>query len=960
MLQLIVCIRKHVLFGYILMPYMAEYNKTTAHYTLVEQFTPKRDYFKKSPKEIQQLVKASAELSDQNIAHQFFKNTGNLKSAWDDANELKQNFVREYVDKRIDLILTVMQEEKLPLFFKDEKYANVYTDDQIELLPQKSQAVFHFHRMVDETRYFLSVRYGGKSIRLFEKAAYVLHHSPCRIIIDNRLYSFPDIDAKKLLPFILKEYVSVPKAMEEKYFKTFVLNAIRDFDVEAEGFTIETYRGNPAPVLLLEKDLQGNYAFMLQFDYPDKSWKYFDEHKVSVKFQNRDNEFFFRKTFRNELFEHKAIERLKELDIEFCNDQFVRVIGRNPDQYAMQLEAIEWLKNNRQKLEDAGIGFRQHLDKVFSLDTPELKEEFSAKRDWFDLNIWVHVGSQKIPFPSLKEYILAKQREVVLPNGEIAILPEEWLARFEGVFLMAEGKHDKMRLSVQHANLLQAEEEPEEVSTEKQPTLGWQEAPAGLNASLRHYQMVGYNWMLTLLQQNRGFCLADDMGLGKTIQVIAVLLHQLRTIDNQKNSDNQPGLFDEPTRKTYQPNLIVVPTSLIFNWQQEIRKFAPSLTVWVHHGPARDRSLERAAKRAVILTSYSLVRNDIDLLKNIHFQNIILDESQYVKNPASKTYQALMQLSADHKLLLTGTPIENSLADLWAQMNFANKGFLHSFSYFNSNFIDPIEKDKNPRREELLKKMIAPFILRRTKEEVAPELPKLSVQVVYCEMEEDQAKLYEEEKSKVRNEILETREQGSQLKMYNYVQQALTRLRQIANHPALCGYDDYPSGKYDSIIEALENVRNRKHKVLIFSSFVMHLNLFKSYFEENNLDYCLLTGETTNRQEVVERFQNNRDISFFLISIKAGGVGLNLTAADYVFIVDPWWNPAVEMQAVSRAHRIGQQQNVFVYHFITRGTIEEKIRLLQEEKAGLAKTFVNSENNIQPADLDAYLELVME
>ncbi|MDP4203132.1 MAG: DEAD/DEAH box helicase, partial [Bacteroidota bacterium] len=260
----------------------------------------------------------------------------------------------------------------------------------------------------------------------------------------------------------------------------------------------------------------------------------------------------------------------------------------------------------------------------------------------------------------------------------------------------------------------------------------------------------------------------------------------------------------------------------------------------------------------------------------------------------------------------------------------------------------------------LLKKMIAPFILRRTKEEVAPELPKLSVQVVYCEMEEDQAKLYEEEKSKVRNEILETREQASRLKMSNYVQQALTRLRQIANHPALCGYDDYPSGKYDSIIEALENVRNRKHKVLIFSSFVMHLNLFRTYFEENNLDYCMLTGETTNRQEVVERFQNNRDISFFLISIKAGGVGLNLTAADYVFIVDPWWNPAVEMQAVSRAHRIGQQQNVFVYHFITRGTIEEKIRLLQEEKVGLAKTFVNSENNIQPSDLDAYLELVME
>lgn len=962
--QFIVCIRKHALFGYLLMPYVAEYSEETAHFTLTEQFTPKRDYFKTASKNVQQLVKASAELSDQNIAHLFFKNASSLKTAWDEANELKQNFVRDYVDKRIDLIIRLMQVEQLSLFFKDEKYSNIYADNQIELLAEKCQAVFHFHRLEDETRYFLSIRYGGDNIHLFGKAAYVLHQSPCRIVIDNRLYSFPDIDAKKLQPFFTKEYISVPKQMEEKYFGSFVLNSIRDFEVEALGFEIEVFSGVPDAVLMLEKDLSGDCAFLLQFDYPGKSWKYFEEKTVSVKLLDEEGTpCRFRKILRNVEFEKNILQKLTTLGLEVCPDQFIRIKERSRDSYLSRLATIEWLKNNRNGLAASGVGFRQNLDQVFSLDTPELKEEFAAGKDWFDLNIWVYVGAQKIPFPSLKEHILAKQREVVLPNGEVALLPEEWLARFEGVFLMAERKGEKMRLSTRHAALLDIESESKELlPADNRPQFGWQEAPAGLDASLRPYQLAGYNWMLKLLHQNRGLCLADDMGLGKTIQVISVLLHQLKTVDNQINTDKseQLSLFAGEVHKGFQPSLIVVPTSLIFNWMQEIGKFAPALSVWVHHGPNRERSLEQAGQYAVILTSYNLVRNDIDLFKSIRFQHIILDESQYVKNPASKTYQALLELTAEYKLLLTGTPIENSLSDLWAQMNFANRGFLHSFSYFNTHFIDPIEKDKNPKREELLKKMIAPFILRRTKEEVAPELPELSVQVVYCEMDEEQKKLYEKEKSKVRNEILESRDTMNRLQISNYVQQALMRLRQIANHPVLCGYQECPSGKYDSIIEALENVRIRKHKVLVFSSFVMHLELFKSYFQENGLDYCLLTGETQNRQEEVERFQNNPDISFFLISIKAGGVGLNLTAADYVFIVDPWWNPAVEKQAIGRAHRIGQQQRVFVYHFITRGTIEEKIRRLQEEKSSLARTFVNSENNILPADLDAYMDLVMQ
>jgi SNF2 family DNA or RNA helicase len=959
MSQLIVCIRKHSIFGYLLVPYLVDYSSPASHYTLSEQFTIERTYYKSASKNIQQLVKASSELSDKNILRFFFKNKNNLKAAWDEADELRKNLVSEYADRRIDIIIAMMQQENLPLFFKDEKYSNIFPDDQVEILPDNCQTIFHFHRTEEETRYFLSIRHNGTDIRLFGKAAYVLHQSPCRIVIGNRLYSFPDIDAKKLQPFFTREYISVPKQVEEKYYASFVRNSIRDFEVEATGFGIETFEGKPEAVLMLEKDLSGECAFMLQFCYPDNNRRYFEDRKVSVKFLNEEGRYRFRKTLRDIAFENTVLQQIRELGLEVCSDQFIRLKTRPSDNYLSRLSTIEWMKKNQAALKKANIGLQQNLDNNFSLDSPELKEEFTTGKDWFDLNIRVYVGSQIIPFPSLKEYILAKQREIRLPNGEIAIIPEEWLARFEGVFLMAEGKGDKMRLSSKHADLLDADDSANAIlSAEKQTPLGWQDAPAGLNGSLRPYQLTGYNWMLALLHQNRGFCLADDMGLGKTIQVISVLLKQVKAVDKPQ-PEIQSDLFGGLEHRHYQPSLIVVPTSLIFNWQQEISRFAPTLSVWVHHGPNRDRSLERAGRHAVILTSYSLLRNDIDLFKTIYFQHIVLDESQYVKNPSSKTYQALMQLNGQYKLLLTGTPIENSLSDLWAQMNFANRGFLHSFSHFNANFIDPIEKDKNPRREELLKKMVSPFILRRTKEEVAPELPDLSEQVVYCEMDEEQEKLYEQEKSKVRNEILESRESMNRMQVTNYVQQALMRLRQIANHPTLCGYHTHQSGKYDSIIEALENVRTRKHKVLIFSSFVMHLELFKRYFEENGLDYCLLTGETKLRQEEVERFQTDPDIPFFLISIKAGGVGLNLTAADYVFIIDPWWNPAVEKQAISRAHRIGQEQPVFVYHFITRGTIEEKIRKLQEEKSGLAATFINSGNNIQPEDLDAYLDLVM-
>jgi SNF2 family DNA or RNA helicase len=294
-------------------------------------------------------------------------------------------------------------------------------------------------------------------------------------------------------------------------------------------------------------------------------------------------------------------------------------------------------------------------------------------------------------------------------------------------------------------------------------------------------------------------------------------------------------------------------------------------------------------------------------------------------------------------LVLTGTPIENSLTDLWSQMNFVNRGLLGNFNFFKTEFVTPIEKFNDKRKSERLQSLIHPFILRRTKEQVAKDLPDRTEQIRICEMSDAQRKIYEVEKSQVRNSLLENMEKQGVQKSSLMVLKALTRLRQLANHPKLIN-DDAESGKFEEVTRMLNNVISEGHKVLIFSSFVQHLEIYKNYLDEQNQKYSILTGKTQNRQQVIEEFQNNTDVSVFLISLKAGGVGLNLTAADYVFLLDPWWNPASENQAINRAHRIGQDKKVFVYRFISSDSIEEKIVRLQDKKSELADMFINNNN----------------
>lgn len=405
---------------------------------------------------------------------------------------------------------------------------------------------------------------------------------------------------------------------------------------------------------------------------------------------------------------------------------------------------------------------------------------------------------------------------------------------------------------------------------------------------------------------------------------------------------NKPGQKSVVLKTNLPPSLVVVPTSLVHNWLNELKKFAPILNVYVHAGGNRLQNegfREEAGRSQVILTTYGIVRQDIGLLRHSYFHYVVLDESQNIKNPESQIFNCVKQLQSTYKLTMTGTPVENSLSDLWSQMDFLNDRMLGKHNNFKRRFSEAdVIRDEESRHKLL--KIIDPFILRRTKEEVAPELPPLTEETIYCEMGEMQAILYNEEKNKIRNALLEQMDAVGRPISVEALS-SLMRLRLLANHPSISlpGYEG-GSAKFEQIISQAETIFSENHKVLIFSSFVKHLQLFADYFDGHGWRYAWLTGQTTNREAEINKFNTDEEVKAFFISLKAGGTGLNLTTADYVFIIDPWWNPAAEMQAVGRAHRIGQERNVTLYRFISKGTVEEKIQQLQLYKKTLTDAVV--------------------
>ena len=456
--------------------------------------------------------------------------------------------------------------------------------------------------------------------------------------------------------------------------------------------------------------------------------------------------------------------------------------------------------------------------------------------------------------------------------------------------------------------------------------------PKGVNADFREYQTKGFGWLWFLYQYGLNGILADDMGLGKTLQALTLL-------QKAKEKDKRA------------PNLVICPTSVVFNWESEIQKFVPGLKCLKLAGVERKDFFKDIEKYDVVITSYALVRRDIDELQKHSFRYIILDESQNIKNADSMTAQSVKKLNSTHKLALSGTPIENKLEELWSVFDFLMPGFLFEENEFNYRYVTPITERDDKTVEKRLKSQIYPFILRRMKRDVAKDLPDKVENIAYCELTPEQKDFYLEVLDSTKEELFKSIEQNGLEKSRLSIFSALLRLRQICCHPKLYDKDGVKgqiySGKFEQLKSMLEQIIAEKHRVLLFSQFVDMLDIIKAWLVREGIKHEYLTGSTKNRGEIVERFNSDPTIPIFLVSLKAGGTGLNLTGADYVIHYDPWWNPAVEDQATDRAYRIGQTKKVFVYRLITKGTVEEKVVAIKEYKKELADDVINSnlENN---------------
>jgi len=590
----------------------------------------------------------------------------------------------------------------------------------------------------------------------------------------------------------------------------------------------------------------------------------------------------------------------------------------------------------------------------------EFRIDIASGIDWFDLSGEMEFGDEVLPLPEILKR-LEDNGFVRLDNGALGVLPDDWQKKFAALLKLGKTQDQSIRFNQSQAFLLDAMlAEREFVSFDKAFAKFRQRIrqfdgiePRAVRPTfqgeLRPYQLEGHSWLHFLRDFGLGGCLADDMGLGKTVQVLAMLDTWRQ---DRKRKKKQPE---------HRPSLLVVPKSLIFNWQAEAAKFAPRLRVLDFSGIGREALRDQIAESDIVLTTYGTLRRDITWLSEIEFDYAILDEAQAIKNSDSQTAKATRLIRAEHRLALSGTPVENRLSDLWSIFEFLNPGMLGSSQAFAE-----LGNEGEKESLERLSKALRPLLLRRTKQQVLKDLPDKTEQTLFCEMEGRQREIYEEVAEFYRQSLLKKVQQEGIRKSKIHVLEALLRLRQIACHPALVNLDVNPkkarakSAKFEVLLEQLESVISEGHKALVFSQFTSLLALLKPELEKRKIKFEYLDGGTRDRKSCVERFNKNDNIPLFLLSLKAGGHGLNLTSADYVFILDPWWNPAVEAQAIDRAHRIGQQRHVFGYRLIAKDTIEEKIIQLQQSKRQLAEAIISEDSSVIGSLTVEDLELLLK
>ncbi len=609
-------------------------------------------------------------------------------------NESLHETIRPKIEKRLIEAIKLLSNKELFLMSKE----GWPVERSLKLAEEPASVLFHFRRNSEETRYFPTIKYKGLRIEFMFKDAQVICNLPARLLLDDVIYHFDDsIDGKKLQPFLAKRYISIPKSSEKTYFERFVSPLIEKHHVYAEGFEIRTEKYEASPVLKVIYVEGGVSQLQLYFKYGSYIFPAGSEKQVSVRMEKQGDDYIFHRVKRSLIWEKNKLQELFNMGLKTAATLFINLEIDTFEGEDASVNIVDWLNEHYEELIEKGFELEQpEGNKRFVFGLSRINLEFKESNDWFDIYAEVHFGPYRIPFIDLKHHILNRIKEFTLPSGEIAVIPEKWFSQFGNLLHFTEGSKS-LKIKSHHIGLIKDITESELASItfdrKLQKLSDFEEIeeytlPENFRGNLRAYQRAGYNWFHFLREYNFGGCLADDMGLGKTVQTLA-LLQKIKEEDTEK--------------ATTSTSLIIMPTSLIYNWQNETEKFAPDLKILAHIGTFRSKDIELFAGYNLVFTTYGITRIDVELLSSFYFNYIILDESQNIKNPTSKSYKAVKLLKSKHKLILSGTPVENSVNDLWTQMSFINPGLLGNRHYFQEDFVTRLKRKRTKKRHESCK-----------------------------------------------------------------------------------------------------------------------------------------------------------------------------------------------------------------------------------------------------------------
>ena len=878
------------------------------------------------------------QLSDEKLVS-FLKSkghyVGSYSNPFNQMSSTEQNDLRKhYINSLIKLWPHIVQNDKV--FLLEE--GNYSTKNCIPVKVSHNQVILSFEILTDEK--FITIWL----IPVFENMPHTSQNDKVTSFFNfvfkqndvfHILKSTEDI---QVLEQFTSGFIKIPVSRKLQAIKSIIAPLQERYEVRLPpNFEIETIEAVMQPQVLLKEFNEQFLMLQPQFLYDDNLVDY-ERTTDDIVLQKEDGNLQIIK--RDSGKEKQFFETLRPLHESFTKQQ-------QNDFFFVHFKEVmkgNWFLNTVRYMQENGFVVKgmENLKRFrYNTNKPTWEMKTGSGIDWFDLAIKVSFGDEEVPIKDIRKAIISNQNIVVLGDGTFGVLPDEWLQQYSMLFKMGESQKDgSIRLNKLHFTLIdqlhnQIDDDAilQEIAAKKEKlknidNIQLIKHSKHIKATLRPYQLSGFQWMQTLDELGWGGCLADDMGLGKTLQAITFL---------QFLKEKYKG----------STHLVVCPTSLIYNWENELKKFAPKLKYHIYYGTSREFTEDHFEDYDIIITSYGLIRNDMEQMLKFNWHYIILDESQAIKNPEALVTKAVQLLKAKNRFVLSGTPVQNNTFDLFAQFNFINPGILGNKEFYKTEFANPIDKNNDAEKSKALRQLIYPFLLRRTKEQVAKDLPNKTETILWCQMGKEQQGVYDDYKNYYRKMLMKKIAEEGMAKAGMYVLEGLLRLRQICDSPQLVKDEEVTtkkSIKIDELVRELEE-NTGTHKLLVFSQFTGMLHLIKEELQQKKIVFSYLDGSTpaAKRQEAVDTFQQDESIKVFLISLKAGGVGLNLTAADYVYIVDPWWNPAVEQQAIDRTHRIGQTKKIFAYKMICKDTVEEKIVQLQQRKKQIANDLVTED-----------------